>query len=298
MARLTDEQADRVFESNLLRQESALERKLNANFNQLSKDIQAMLESYDTAGAEAVVSLNDIVLEQILLEAYEVGNSRGARMAATDLEEDESLVEEAVLLALLLWRIEAASRVSKEINRTTRKVFDEVFIEVIQEFNEFDAFEEFEEFDDMFQEGDGLSDGESLSDRLARVNQSVRDRLDRINNPKTPSQEKVSKEVAKRVKRRNRKRVKTIATTEAQRGTQEGANQAGIEVHQKVMKTWRSQRDKRVRPTHRRADGQTVNMNETFDVGRGQGRYPTDSMLPREESIGCRCYLRFKKMKI
>ena len=253
------------------------------------------MESYDTAGAEAVVSLNDIVLEQILLEAYEVGNSRGARMAASDLEEDESLVEEAALLALLLWRVNTASRVSKEINRTTRKIFDEVFIEVIQEFNEFDDFDDFEAFDDFT---DIFQDGESVSDRFARVNQSVRDRLDRINKPKTPSQEKVSKEVAKRVKRKNKKRVKTISTTEAQRGTQEGANQAGIEVQQKVMKTWRTQGDRRVRPTHRRANGQTVNMDETFNVGRGKGRYPTDSMLPREESIGCRCYLRFRKVKI
>ena len=290
MARLTNEQADRVFESNLRRQESALERKLNANFNQLSKDIQALMESYDTAGAEAVVSLNDIVLEQILLEAYEVGNSRGARMAASDLEEDESLVEEAALLALLLWRVNTASRVSKEINRTTRKVFDKILGRAVGEL-------------------------------------TIRDDAGQI--IKSPTNKELSIEVAKRTKAENKRRSGTISTTEAQRGTQEGANQAGttagtapstgttrtippvgtgtgaggvsipdLQRPQKVTKTWRSQGDRRVRPTHRRANGQTVNMDETFNVGRGKGRFPTDSMLPREESIGCRCYLRFRKVKI
>ena len=258
MPRLTNEQADRVFESNLRRQESALERKLNANFNQLSKDIQALMESYDTAGAEAVVSLNDIVLEQILLEAYETGNSRGARMAASDLEEDESLVEEAALLALLLWRVNTASRVSKEINRTTRKVFDKILARTVGEL-------------------------------------TIRDDAGQIT--KSPTNKEVSIEVAKRTKAENKRRSGTIATTEAQRGTQEGANQAGIEVQQKVQKTWRSQGDRRVRPTHRRANGQTIDMDDTFNVGSGKGRYPTDSMLPSEESIGCRCYLRFKKVR-
>ena len=230
MPRLTNEEADRVFESNLRRQEAILERQLNANFNQLSRDIQSAMESYDIVGAESVVELNDIVLQQILLEAYERGNSRGARMAASDLEEDESLVEEAVLLALLLWRPDTANKVAKEINRTTRKVFDKV---------------------------------------LART----RDDLTM------------------------RDAAGQIATTESQRGTQEGANQAGIEVQQKVQKTWRSQGDRRVRKTHRKADGQSVDMGEMFIVGRGRGRYPTDSRLPKEESINCRCYMRFKKVK-
>ena len=258
MPRLTNEEADRVFESNLRRQEAILERQLNANFNQLSRDIQSAMESYDIVGAESVVELNDIVLQQILLEAYERGNSRGARMAASDLEEDESLVEEAVLLALLLWRPDTANKVAKEINRTTRKVFDKV---------------------------------------LARTRDdlTMRDAAGQI--LRSPTNEELSKETAKRTKQENKRRSGTIATTESQRGTQEGANQAGIEVQQKVQKTWRSQGDRRVRKTHRKADGQSVDMGEMFIVGRGRGRYPTDSRLPKEESINCRCYMRFKKVK-
>jgi hypothetical protein len=259
MPRPTNEQADRAFESNLRRQESILERQLNQNFNQLSKDIQRLMESFDIAGAESAVSLNDIVLQQILLDAYERGNRQGSRMAARDLEEDESLVEEAALLALLLWRSSTADRVSKEINRTTRKVFDKIL------------------------------------DRT-RSDLTIRDAAGQILS--SPTNEELSKEVAKRTKAENKRRSGTIATTESQRGTQEGANQAGIEVQQKVQKTWRSQGDRRVRPTHRAANGQTVAMDEVFSVGRGKGRFPTDSMLPSEEAVGCRCYLRLKKVPL
>lgn len=259
MPRPTNEEADRAFESNLRRQENILSRQLNANFNQLSIKIQAAMEVFDIVGAEAAMILNDVALQQILLEAYERGNRQGSRMAARDLEEDESLVEEAALLALLLWRSNTAVSVSKEINRTTRKIFDKVLDQTRRDLTIRDAA------------------GQILS---------------------SPTNEELSKETAKRTKQENKRRSGTISTTEAQRGVQEGANQAGIEVQQVVMKTWRSQRDRKVRDTHRKVNGKSIRMNEVFTVGRGQGRYPTDSLLPKEESINCRCYLRFKKVKV
>lgn len=259
MARPTDKQADAAFESMLRRMEGIIGRKLNANFSQLSRDIQRAMESFDIVGAEAVVSLNDIVLQQILLEAYEIGNRQGAKMTARDIEEDESLLEEAVLLALLLWRSDTALRVSKEINRTTRKVYDAVLVEVQSD----------------------LSTPAELGKPAV-----------------FPSQEKVSKEVAKRVNDRNKNRVKTIATTESQRGIQNGSAEGANIAQENLVKIWRTQQDRKVRPTHRRANGQQQPLDGLFSVGRGKGRFPLDDILPREETINCRCFTRYKKVKV
>ena len=257
MARLTNDEADKVFESNLRRQEGILMQRLNSNFNQLSRDIQRLMESYDFVGAATAVELNDVVLAQILLDAYERGNKVGSRMAARDLEEDESLAEEAALLALLLWRTGTAEEMSRKINRTTKKIYDKILSTVTEDLTERDQ-----------------------SGVIIR----------------TPTTSEISKEVAKRTKAENKKRAGTIATTESQRGIQEGANKTAEQVDYQVLKQWRSQRDRRVRDTHKRADGQTVPMDGLFKVGKGEGRYPHDSRLPTAETIGCRCYLRFKKV--
>ncbi len=258
MPRPTNQQADIAFESMLRRMEAIIGRKLNANFNELSKNIQTAMESYDIAGAEAIISLNDIALQKILLDAYEIGNRQGAKMVARDIEEDESLMEESVLLALLLWRNDTSLKVSKEINRTTRKIYDDVLLSVR---------------DDLTERG--------VTGQIAKV----------------PTQVEVSKEVAKRTKKRNKNRSGTIATTESQRGIQNGSAEGANIARDDLVKIWRSQQNSRVRPTHRRADGQQQPLDGLFSVGRGKGRYPLDDMLPIEEVINCHCFTRFKKIK-
>jgi len=272
MSRLTDKQADRVFDSILLQIEGQLKRKLNANFNQLSRDIQRALEAFDETGAAAVVSLNDMVLETMLIETYEAGIFQGARMTERDVFGDnEDGFAEQILLILLFWLRSTALTVSKEINSTTFKILVKVMDN---------------------QRAKGLV-GDSLS-----------------------------KAVAKDMKQRNLNRSTTIATTEAQRGIQEGSQEMGnvidgifasgggmgrlgratvpvddtpIIIPTPILeKQWRSQGDRRVRKTHQRANSQTVGPKDLFVVGRGKGRFPLDRMLPKEESIGCRCYLRWK----
>jgi len=56
-------------------------------------------------------------------------------------------------------------------------------------------------------------------------------------------------------------------------------------------KTWISMLDERVRPTHQKAHGQTVGVNEDFVVGNGRGPAPGQIGLP-EEDINCRCTIR------
>jgi HK97 family phage portal protein len=56
-----------------------------------------------------------------------------------------------------------------------------------------------------------------------------------------------------------------------------------------VSRTWVSRRDDRVRPTHVKADRQTVGLNGLFVVGQALLRYPGDPLGPVEEVAGCRC---------
>ena len=55
--------------------------------------------------------------------------------------------------------------------------------------------------------------------------------------------------------------------------------------------TWLSQEDERVRPTHAKADKQTVPINEPFTVGEYYLMFPGDDSLgaPAKETIMCRC---------
>lgn len=61
-----------------------------------------------------------------------------------------------------------------------------------------------------------------------------------------------------------------------------------------ATKTWRTQRDSRVRDAHADADGQTVALDEPFDIGGEEAMYPGDPQLPPELAINCRCYLEYE----
>lgn len=59
----------------------------------------------------------------------------------------------------------------------------------------------------------------------------------------------------------------------------------------KRRKIWKTFGDSKVRPTHRKADGQEVPIDEPFDVGGYKMMFPNDSSLgaPPQEIVNCRC---------
>lgn len=61
----------------------------------------------------------------------------------------------------------------------------------------------------------------------------------------------------------------------------------------KAKKMWVSQRDGKVRHTHRLADGQTVPIKAYFAVGNSRLLYPTDPDGEPEEIVNCRCHLKY-----
>lgn len=62
-----------------------------------------------------------------------------------------------------------------------------------------------------------------------------------------------------------------------------------------TFKTWRTVGDGKVRPEHRRAGGQKVDVNDSFSVGGQKMKYPSDTSLGASLSntINCRCTARF-----
>ena len=59
-------------------------------------------------------------------------------------------------------------------------------------------------------------------------------------------------------------------------------------------KTWRTMGDEFVRDTHSIINGQTIGINELFQVGGSQMLFPRSEEGSAEETVNCRCTLEFK----
>ena len=62
------------------------------------------------------------------------------------------------------------------------------------------------------------------------------------------------------------------------------------------FKIWRTERDNRVRPTHKELDGKKIPIEEYFTVGMEQMLYPRDEVNCGDlsEICSCRCHLDFE----
>lgn len=61
-----------------------------------------------------------------------------------------------------------------------------------------------------------------------------------------------------------------------------------------TMKTWHTQRDNRVRKSHRAVEGKTIPINDYFEVGGGEMLFPRDYVNNPEECVNCRCSLSYE----
>lgn len=67
------------------------------------------------------------------------------------------------------------------------------------------------------------------------------------------------------------------------------AKASGLE----MLKEWIATADARTRPSHRIADGQRVDLHDTFTVGGFSADVPGDPLLPAAEKYNCRCTIGY-----
>jgi len=88
-------------------------------------------------------------------------------------------------------------------------------------------------------------------------------------------------------------RARVIAITETTRAYNAGTVAQGLEqsrlTGKRLSKRWDTERDRRVRSSHRAADGQVVDLTSVFMVGGFPLAFPGDPIGPPEEVINCRC---------
>lgn len=88
-------------------------------------------------------------------------------------------------------------------------------------------------------------------------------------------------------------RARVIAVTETTRAYGAATVAAGMEqsraLGRRLLKRWDTERDTRVRSTHKEADGQVVELSAPFLVGGFYLLFPGDPMGPADEVVNCRC---------
>ena len=107
-----------------------------------------------------------------------------------------------------------------------------------------------------------------------------------------------SKEIAKRLRRTgitlSKSRARTIARTEthnaALKATDESVRSSDLSIKEKE---WSTTRDDRARANHRKADGQTVKMEDDFLVGNEKLSFPGDPKGSAKNVINCRCVVLY-----
>lgn len=93
-----------------------------------------------------------------------------------------------------------------------------------------------------------------------------------------------------------RNRARVIAQTEVTRAYGAGTLAAGMEqsrvTGRLLRKRWDTEKDARVRASHRGVDGDVQQLWEPFDVGGIAMQFPGDPIAPADEVVNCRCDLR------
>lgn len=89
-------------------------------------------------------------------------------------------------------------------------------------------------------------------------------------------------------------RARTIARTEVVGASNSAAIAQARSAGVPMRKLWMATEDARTRPSHVIADGQTVELDEPFDVGGFLLDFPGDPTGPPQEIISCRCAIGFE----
>lgn len=127
---------------------------------------------------------------------------------------------------------------------------------------------------------------------IKRRNQLIKERIT-VNGVTRPL---TNDEIAQRLTsefRDDEARVQRILNTETHRQN-ELVKEAVARQEGYTKKTWNTQRDSKVRSSHSKLHGKTIEIKKDFNVGGHKASQPSAATLPPEEAINCRCFLTFK----
>lgn len=107
----------------------------------------------------------------------------------------------------------------------------------------------------------------------------------------------IARRIRDEVSEMNVARARTIARTETAVAQQTGQYQemeaTSEALGMPLLKTWVATEDERTRDSHSAADGQTVALEDPFEVGESELMHPSDPEGPAEEVINCRCGITY-----
>jgi len=132
--------------------------------------------------------------------------------------------------------------------------------------------------------------------RNAAANQSVRlQKLVTDMDKNGSSVEDIQNAIRKQAYSRSgwHKQLAIAATTASIEGAKQGVAYAA---GKNVTRTWVAHHDSHTRPTHIKADGQTVAGDKSFTVGGFLLRYPSDPLGPPQETCNCRCTIKVRPL--
>jgi SPP1 gp7 family putative phage head morphogenesis protein len=127
---------------------------------------------------------------------------------------------------------------------------------------------------------DGIGNGESLPQLQERIEATFRQYMSEPGADADELAAKIS-------------RSEMIARTETTRAWNKGSLEAARQNPNVGQKQWVAANDARTRPEHSAAHGQTVDKDEDFEVGGESCEGPGDPNLSAEQSINCRCTVRY-----
>jgi len=132
---------------------------------------------------------------------------------------------------------------------------------------------------------------EMIRDAAIRQSQKVIERIAELD-AQGASLDDIKSEVKKMIGSRSswRRGLSVAAATSIMEGAR---NEIYAKGGRHIQRVWRTMRDERVRPSHRRAHGQKRVGSNKFRVGGWPMQYPGDLTAPIEETANCRCWVEF-----
>lgn len=232
-------------------------------------------------------SFSGMILQQNNVLTFGALRAKQGKAVAADAAEEESKIKELIWAIFLLWDDQHAPVQSGYIVDTTAKDMDDAVIQGRQALQD---------------EGKPVDNRSLAATAAAILKRILRGRVDLIAVTETQTAAETAKAIEASTAARilipgiplPRDIVPLVEPT-VQPTPQPGGGPRITPQQAVLKKSWITLRDKRVRPTHHDAEGQTRPVNEAFNVGSSRMMYPGDTSLgaPIREIAHCRCSAQY-----